>query len=237
MQAVTRITSEDIFKRTEALIGRDALVTLAQAKVALLGVGGVGSYTAEALVRAGIGAITLIDNDNITADNINRQLEALVTTVGAVKIEIVAERLRSINPAVQVLCIRKFFTPANSAEFDLAHFDYVADAIDTVAAKVELARCCTELGVPLISCMGTGNKLDPTAFKVADIYATAVCPLCKIMRRELRKHGISELKVVYSEEKPGMRNRTPASISFVPSVAGLIMAGEIVKALTAVHRK
>ncbi len=237
MQADTRITSEDIFKRTEALIGRDALATLAQARIALLGVGGVGSYTAEALVRAGVGAITLIDNDNITADNINRQLEALVTTVGAVKIEVMAERLRSINPAVEVHCIRKFFLPENSAEFDLAHFDYVADAIDTVAAKVELARCCTELGVPLISCMGTGNKLDPTAFRVADIYATAVCPLCRIMRRELRKHGIAELRVVYSEEEPGIRSRTPASISFVPSVAGLIIAGEIVKALTAAHRK
>lgn len=221
----------NIFIRTEALIGGDALCRLADSKVALFGIGGVGSYTAEALGRAGVGTIALIDGDRITVDNINRQIPALINTIGRAKTEVMAERLRQINPRITVICHDLFYLPDNSTEIDLSAFDYVIDAVDTVAAKIELAVRCAEATRPLISCMGAGNKLNPCAFRVADIYQTAVCPLCKIMRKELKRRGIPALKVVYSEEEPVIRSRTPASISFVPSVAGLIIAAEVVKDL------
>ncbi len=225
------IAPETLFSRTEALIGGEALHKLRCARVAVFGVGGVGSYTAEALARAGVGSIALIDGDVVSADNINRQLPALTDTVGLAKVTVMADRIRRINPSATLETRQEFYLPQNSAGFDLAAYDWVADAVDTVAAKVELALRCAESGVPLISCMGAGNKLDPTAFQVADIYETSVCPLCRIMRRELKKRGIASLRVVYSREEPLLRSRTPASISFVPSVAGLIMAAEVVKGL------
>lgn len=223
--------TSDIFCRTEALIGANALHRLIEAKVAIFGIGGVGSYTVEALARAGIGSLTLIDKDIVSFDNINRQLPALISTVGRPKIEVMSERIKDINPETSVETRHEFYLPENSQAFDLSSYDYVVDAIDTVAAKIELAVRCAESGIQEISCMGAGNKLDPTCFRVADIYETSVCPLCRIMRKELKKHGVESLRVVYSNEEPVVRRRTPASISFVPSVAGLIIAGEVVKAL------
>ena len=217
--------------RNEALIGTEAMQRLTAAGVAVFGIGGVGSYTVEALARAGIGHLTLIDNDSVSEDNINRQITALTSTIGRSKVDVMAERIRDINPAASVTPRQEFYLPENSADFDLSIFDYVVDAIDTVTAKVELAAQCAGSNTPIISCMGTGNKLDPTQFQIADIYETSICPLCKVMRKELRKRGVESLKVVYSTEEPVIRSRTPASISFVPSVAGLIVAGEVVKVL------
>jgi len=229
-------STDNILIRTEALIGTDAMQRLKNAKVAVFGIGGVGSYTVEALARAGIGELTLIDKDTVSTDNINRQIPALISTVGRSKVDVIAERIRDINPDASVKTHQMFYLPENNTEFNLSSFDYVVDAIDTVTSKVELAARCAESGTPLISCMGTGNKLDPTRFQVADIYETTICPLCKVMRKELRKRGVKLLKVVYSTEEPIIRSRTPASISFVPSVAGLIMAGEVVKALAGLDR-
>ncbi len=221
------------------LIGEDASERLSHKKVALFGVGGVGSYAAEALARCGVGHIELVDSDTVSESNINRQLCALTSTVGRPKAEVVAERLRDINPDIDVTVRQEFFLPENADSFDFESYDYVIDAVDTVSAKLELAVRCTRLGIPMISSMGTGNKLDPTRLCVTDLSKTSGCPLARVMRRELKARGIIHLKVVYSSEKPikpavpcfeGKR-QIPGSIAFVPSVAGLIAAGEAVKEL------
>lgn len=229
------MTSNELYSRTANLIGTPAVECLQQAHVAVFGVGGVGSYTAEALARAGVGALTLIDGDTVAASNINRQLIALSCNIGQPKVEAARERIAQINPAIRVTCHQLFFMPECAANFDFSRFDYVVDAVDTVTAKIALIEAANAAGSPIISCMGAGNKLDPTLFRVADIYSTSVCPLAKVMRRELKRRGIPALKVVYSEEPPRTPlsddPRTPASISFVPSVAGLIIAGQVIKDL------
>lgn len=225
----------ELYSRTANLIGSAAVQHLQQTHVAVFGVGGVGSYTVEALARAGVGALSLIDGDTVAASNINRQLIALSTNIGQPKAEAARERIAQINPAIAVTCHQLFFLPESAVDFDFSRFDYVVDAVDTVTAKIALAEAANAAGTPIISCMGAGNKLDPTLFRVADIYSTSVCPLAKVMRRELKKRNIPALKVVYSTEQPRtpLSNdpRTPASISFVPSVAGLIIAGEVIKDL------
>ena len=231
---------EEKFSRTALLLGEEGVEILKKSRVAVFGVGGVGGYVAEALARSGVGSLDIIDNDTISESNINRQIIALCTNVGQYKADAVKERILAINPDCRVQAYRKFFLPENADEFDFSQYDYVADAIDTVSGKIGLVMKCKEYGVPVISSMGAGNKLDPTAFKVADIYKTSVCPLARVMRRELRKRGVEKLKVVYSEEEPvtpenvtfGENGKAvPGSCAFVPSVAGLIMAGEIVKDL------
>ena len=226
--------------RTAALIGDTATERLRLSRVAVFGIGGVGSYAAEALARAGVGAIDLIDSDTVALSNINRQLLALHSTVGRPKVDVMAERIRDINPDCTVRTHAVFYLPENADGFDLSPYDYIADAIDTVSAKLELTVRAKQQNVPMIAAMGTGNKLDATAFEVADISKTTVCPLARVMRLELRRRGIHHLKVVYSRELPhkseladgsGVRRNTPASISFVPATAGLIMAGEIIKDL------
>lgn len=231
------------FTRTEMLIGAEGVKKLSGAKVAVFGAGGVGGYVIEALARSGVGAIDVIDGDEISLTNINRQILALHSTLGRPKAVVAKERIEEINPAAKVNAFVLFYTPENKGGVDIKNYDYVVDAVDTVAAKAELAVECRSAGVPIISCMGAGNKLDPTAFKVADIYSTKVCPLAKAMRSVLKKRGVKSLKVVYSEEEPispltlegaeescGKRV-TPGSAAFVPSVAGLIIAGEVVKDL------
>lgn len=222
------------------LIGEDGIKKLANSHVAVFGLGGVGSYTAEALARAGVGELTVVDNDTVSVTNINRQLYALTSTVGMKKTQVAAERIRQINPECKVHLIDGFYLEENSADFFLYNYDYVADAVDTVQAKLSLAVECRKRGIPLIACMGTGNKLDPTEFRVSDISKTSMCPLCRVMRRELKVRGIDSLKVVWSPEKPikpaataeeSTRRALPGSISFVPPVAGMIMAGEIIKDL------
>ena len=201
--------------------------------VALFGVGGVGGYVAEALGRAGIGTLTLVDKDTVSESNINRQIIATYDTIGRPKTEVMAERLRSVNPEIKVECRDCFFLPDTADAFDFSEYDYVVDAVDTVTAKLELIKRAKEAGVPIISCMGTGNKLDPTKFEIADISKTTVCPLAKVMRRELKKRGISKVKVLFSKEEP-IKHRAgavPGSISYVPSAAGLIIAGEVIKDL------
>lgn len=227
------------FLRTEMLLGEDAVRALSEKKVALFGLGGVGSYAAEALARSGVGTLEIIDNDTVSVSNINRQLCALSSTVGKFKTEVVSARLTDINPDIKIVARCEFFMPENSADFDFSSYDFVIDAIDTVAAKVEIARRCAELGIPMISCMGTGNKLDPTKLRVADLAKTSGCPLARVMRRELKALGITHLPVVYSEEAPITPRceapdgkRAVGSVAFVPSVAGLIAAAEAVKALT-----
>lgn len=217
--------------RTEKLIGEEALLKLKRSRVAVFGLGGVGGHVVEALARSGIGSLDLIDKDTVDLSNINRQLIALHSTVGRYKTEAFAERIADIDPDIKVNIHTTFFLPENSSEFDFSVYDYVVDAIDTVTAKIELVRCCNEAGTPVISSMGAGNKLDPTGFQVADIYKTSVCPLAKVMRRELKARGIKKLKTVYSTEPPVRHDRVPASIAFVPSVAGLIIAGEVIKDL------
>ncbi|MDD4102838.1 MAG: tRNA threonylcarbamoyladenosine dehydratase [Kiritimatiellae bacterium] len=231
------------FSRTELLLGSDSTNKLNHSHVAVFGLGGVGSFAAEALARAGIGRLLLVDGDTVCPTNINRQLIALHSTVGKPKAALMAARIRDINPQAEVETRQEFYLPQNAATFDLAVFDYVVDAIDTVSAKTELAFRAEAAGVPIISCMGAGNKLDPTRFEVADIYATSVCPLCKVMRRELQRRSVKALKVVYSREPPRAclaadagqshvpQRRSPGSVSFVPSVAGLIMAAEVVRGL------
>ena len=214
--------------------------TLAHARVAIFGIGGVGGYVTEALARSGVGALDLIDNDTVAITNINRQIIALPDTVGNYKVDEAAKRIRSINPDCKVKTYKTFYLPETENEFDFSQYDYIVDAIDTVAGKIALAVNAKAAGTPIISCMGAGNKLDPAAFKVADLYDTKVCPLCKVMRRECRKRGVDKLKVVYSEEEPltpaesdeatGKR-QTPGSTAFTPGVAGLIIAGEVVKDL------
>lgn len=232
---------QERFKRTEMLLGSEAMELLRNARVAVFGIGGVGGYAAEALARSGIGKIDLIDNDSIAESNINRQIIALSGTVGRLKTDVMRERILQINPDAEVRVFPCFFLPENKDMFDFADYSYLVDAVDTVTAKIELVMQAKEYGVPIISSMGAGNKLDPTAFEVADIYETSVCPLAKVMRRELKKRGITELKTVYSKEEPVMplmeeqvpagssRRLVPGSIAYVPSVAGLIMAGEIIK--------
>lgn len=227
--------------RTEMLLGSEAMERLSAARVAVFGVGGVGGYIAEALARSGVGTIDLIDSDRVAESNINRQIIALSGTVGQYKVDVMKERIRDINPEIQVNTFPCFFLPENKDMFDFGSYSYIADAVDTVTAKIELVMQAEQFQVPIISSMGAGNKLNPAAFEVADIYKTSVCPLAKVMRRELKKRGIKRLKVVYSKEEAlrplieeqapdGYSRRSiPGSIAFVPSVAGLIMAGEIIK--------
>lgn len=225
------------FSRSALLFGEQAVQSLATKRVAVFGIGGVGSYAVEALARAGVGALDLIDNDTVSLSNINRQLIATHATVGRPKVEIAAERVRDINPDCTVRTFPLFYLPETADGFDLSVYDYVIDAIDTVSAKLELAVRCAAAGVPLISSMGTGNKLDPSRFEVADISKTSVCPLAKVMRVELRKRGIPHLKVVYSREEPQKAvlddhgRRAPGSAPFVPGAAGLLLAGEVIKEL------
>lgn len=223
---------ENQYRRTEMLIGEDGVNRLRQSSVIIFGVGGVGSYVTEGLARAGIGSITVVDKDCIDITNINRQIPALHSTVGRPKEEVIAERIRDINPECRVVAEECFFLPDTADRFDFSEYDYVIDAIDNVTGKIALAEKAFREGTPIISSMGTGNKLDPTAFRVADIENTRVCPLARVMRHELRKRGVHGLKVVYSEEEPVKTgSRTPGSVSFVPSVAGLIIAGEVIKSL------
>ena len=226
----------DTLVRTKMLLGEDALEKLAQSRVAVFGVGGVGGYVVEALARGGVGAIDVIDSDTVAPSNINRQILATFDTVGKKKVDVAERRILSINPEAKVKKHDVFYLPETAHLFDFSQYDYVVDAIDTVAGKMELVKRANEAGVPIICSMGTGNKLDPSAFEVADIYKTSVCPLAKAMRTLCRKNGIKHLKVVYSKEEPITPKetddkRTPASISFVPPVAGMILAGEVIKDL------
>ena len=228
------------FSRTELLLGADGMEKLKRARVAVFGIGGVGGYAVEALARAGIGALDLIDNDVISLTNINRQIIALHSTVGLPKTDVMAARVKDINPECEVRTYQTFYSPDTAEEFDFAQYDYIIDAIDTVTGKLALAVNAQKANTPIISSMGTGNKLDPTAFTVTDIYKTSFCPLARIMRKELRKRGVERLKVVYSQEEaltpegvteelPQGRRSIPGSVSFVPSAAGLILAGEVIK--------
>ncbi len=237
------------FDRTKRLLGEVAMNNLKNAHVAVFGIGGVGGHAAEALIRSGIGEITIVDSDEVAESNINRQLIATTKTVGRKKVEVMRERLLEINPEAKVNVYDCFFLPETKDEFNFFQYDYVIDAVDTVTAKIALVELCQEHDVPIISSMGAGNKLDPTAFEVADIYKTSVCPLAKVMRRELKKRNIKHLKVVYSKETPmdakedekfvsdevRPRRAVPGSIAFVPSVAGLILAGEVVKDISGIR--
>jgi len=245
------------FSRTELLLGHDNMERLKNARVAVFGIGGVGGFTVEALARSGVGTLDLIDDDKVCLTNINRQIIATRKTIGQYKVDAAKERVLDINPDAVVNTYKTFFVPETADEFDFAAYDYVVDAIDTVTGKIMLVEAAQKAGTPIISSMGAGNKLDPTAFEVADIYKTSVCPLAKVMRRELKKRGIKKLKVVYSKEKamtpiddtanscrshcicpPGsartctQRRQIPGSTAFVPSVVGLIIAGEVIKDLT-----
>ena len=223
------------------LFGKKAMQKLASARVAVFGIGGVGGYVVEALARSGVGALDLIDNDTVSLTNINRQIIATLETVGKYKVDIAAQRVKEINPDCVVNTHNIFYLPQNADALDFSQYDYVVDAIDTVAGKLAIIEKAYNCGVRVISCMGTGNKTDPTAFRVADINQTSVCPLARVMRRELKKRGINALKVVYSREEPlkplensgeaSQRREIPASCEFVPSVAGLIIAGEVIKDL------
>ena len=245
------------FSRTQLLLGADNMERLSKAKVAVFGIGGVGGYVVEALVRSGVGLFVLVDDDKVCLTNINRQIIATRKTVGQYKVDVMKERILDINPDADVEVRKCFYLPENAHEFDFSEYSYVVDAVDTVTAKIEIIMRAKECGVPVISSMGAGNKLDPAAFQIADIYKTTMCPLAKVMRRELKKRGVKKLKVVYSNEKPTRplddmsiscrtncvcppgakhkcteRRDIPGSVAFVPSVAGLILAGEIIKDLT-----
>jgi len=245
------------FSRTQLLVGPDGIETLLRSRVAVFGIGGVGGYAVEALARSGVGTLDLIDDDRVCLTNLNRQLHATRKTVGQYKVDVAGARIHEINPDCIVNTYKTFYTPETASEFDLTQYDYIIDAIDTVTGKLELVTRANAAGTPIISSMGAGNKLDPTAFEVADIYKTSVCPLARVMRRECRKRGIRSLKVVYSREIPTRppedmsiscrqqcvcppgtarkcteRRDIPGSTAFVPSVAGLIIAGEVVKDLT-----
>ena len=249
------------FSRTQLLLGKDNMDRLAEAKVAIFGIGGVGGYVAEALARSGVGSFVLVDDDKVCLTNLNRQIIATRKTVGKYKAEVMRDRILEINPDAEVEVRKCFYLPENADEFDFNEYSYVVDAVDTVSAKLEIIMRAKECGVPVISSMGAGNKLDPTKFQVADIYKTSMCPLAKVMRRELKKRGVKKLKVVYSTEKPTRplddmsvscrtncicppgaahkcteRRDIPGSVAFVPSVVGLIIAGEVVKDLT-IQRK
>ena len=224
--------AEDRFQRTRMLIGDEALTRLQDSKILVFGVGGVGGYVCEALARAGVGRIDVVDKDVIDITNINRQIIATTDTVGLPKVEVCKARMASINPEIRCEAKKLFFLPETSAEFDFTQYDYIVDAVDNVTAKIAIICKAKEAGTPIISSMGTGNKLDPMAFRIADIEKTKVCPLAKVVRKELRNRGIRGVKVLYSEEEPRKSgNRTPASISFVPSAAGLIIAGEVIRDL------
>lgn len=250
------------FSRTQLLLGESAMQELANKRVAVFGIGGVGGYACEALVRSGIGAFDLIDDDKVCLTNLNRQIIATRKTVGKYKTEVTKERMLEINPNVDVRIHNCFFLPENADKFPFDEYDYIIDAVDTVTAKISIIMKANELGIPVISSMGAGNKLDPTAFMVADIYKTRVCPLAKVMRRELKKRGVKKLKVVYSEEQPTRpiedmsiscrtncicppgaehkcteRRDIPGSVAFVPSVVGLIIAGEVIKDIAGVNAK
>lgn len=242
------------FSRTELLVGADGMERLKNARVAVFGIGGVGGYTVEALARSGVGTLDLIDDDKVCLTNINRQIIATRSTVGKYKVDVAKDRVLDINPDAHVNIYKTFYMPDTAEQFDFGQYDYVVDAIDTITGKIELIMQADRTNTPIISSMGAGNKMDPTAFKVADIYKTSVCPLAKVMRRELKKRGIRKLKVVYSEEKPitpvddmaiscktncicppgtvrkcTQRRQVPGSNAFVPSVVGLIIAGEVIK--------
>lgn len=245
------------FSRTELMFGKEAMERLAGSRVAVFGIGGVGGYTVEALIRSGVGAIDLIDDDRVCLTNLNRQLHATRKTVGQYKVDVAEERIHDINPDVKVTTHKTFYTPETAGQFDFSEYDYIVDAIDTVTGKIALVVNADSVGTPIISSMGAGNKLDPTAFEVTDIYNTSVCPLAKVMRHELKRRGIKKLKVVYSKEPPitpiddmaiscrahcicppgtvrkcTQRRQVPSSNAFVPSVVGLIIAGEVIKDLT-----
>ncbi|WWR17386.1 tRNA threonylcarbamoyladenosine dehydratase [Lachnospiraceae bacterium JLR.KK008] len=233
---------QERFSRTELLLGKEKMERLHRARVAIFGIGGVGGYVAEALARSGVGTLDLIDNDIVSVSNLNRQIIATEKTIGKYKVDVAKERILDINPQAHVNIWNVFYLPETADQFDFTQYDYVADAIDTVSGKLELIEQARRSGVPIISSMGAGNKLNPALFQVADISETSVCPLARVMRRELKNREIDHLKVVYSTEKPvtpaGMiedakqRRQTPGSIAFVPAVAGLVMAGEIVRDLT-----
>ena len=233
---------ENIFSRTELLIGENNLQKLKNSKVAVFGVGGVGGYVVEGLVRAGIGNIIIVDNDKISLTNINRQIIATHNTIGQYKVDVMKERILSINPNCIVTTFKDFYLPGNNSNILDGSINYVVDCIDTITAKIELIINCKNLNIPIISCMGTGNKLDPTKFEITDIYKTSICPLAKVMRHELKKRGIKKLDVIYSTEEPikpiinyteenVSKRQIPGSISFVPSVAGLMLAGKVVNNL------
>lgn len=242
------------FSRTQLLLGETGMNKLSKARIAIFGIGGVGGYTVEALARSGVGEFDLIDDDKVCLTNLNRQLIATRKTVGQYKVDVMKERILEINPNAIVHTHKSFFLPENAAEFSFVDYSYIIDAIDTVTAKIELVLQAQKLEIPIISCMGAGNKLDPTKFQVTDIYKTQMCPLAKVMRRELKKRRVKKLKVVYSTEKPihpeedmsiscrtqcicppgaerkcTQRRDIPGSVSFVPAVAGLILAGEVIK--------
>ena len=235
------------FSRTQFLLGSDAMEKLKSARVAVFGLGGVGGYVVEALARSGVGALDLVDHDTISQTNVNRQILATTNTIGMDKAEAAAQRAKTINPSCDAKAIKTFYLPETADQFDFTQYDYVVDAIDTVTGKLMLVQAAKEAGTPIISSMGTGNKLDPTAFQVADIHETSVCPLARIIRKECRKRGIEKLKVVYSTEDPIKtvlppddpawaelpegRNALPGSVCFVPAVAGMIIAGEVIKDL------
>lgn len=241
----------DRFSRTQLIFGKEAMDRLKGSRVAVFGVGGVGGYTVEALARSGVGAIDIIDNDKVCLTNINRQIIATGKTVGKYKVDVAKERIEEINPDCKVTAFRTFYMPETADQFDFTKYDYVVDAIDTVTGKIALIENAKKAGTPIISSMGAGNKVDPTAFEVADIYKTSVCPLARVMRYELKRRGIKKLKVVYSKEKPippiddedpngengclsmadkvAGKRQVPGSTAFVPSVAGLIIAGEVIK--------
>lgn len=227
-----------MFARTIALIGNEAFSKLQDSHVIVFGVGGVGGYVVEALVRSGIGELTIVDNDTVSESNLNRQVIALHSTVGKPKVQVLKERILDINPDCRVNALQSFFLPENSSGFNFSEYDYVVDAIDTVTAKIEIIRKAKEAGVPVISSMGTGNKLDPSRFQIADISKTSVCPLARVMRRELKARGITKVKVLFStEESAGVvtdssaGRHAPASIAFVPPSAGLLIASEVVRDL------
>ena len=249
------------FARTQLIYGPEAMEKLRNSRVAIFGVGGVGGYTVEALARSGVGALDLIDDDRVCVTNINRQILATSKTVGRYKVDVAGERIADINPQCRVRTYKTFFLPETKEQFDFTEYDYIVDAIDTVTGKIELVLRAKETGTPIISSMGAGNKTNPAAFQVADIYETSVCPLARVMRRELKRRGVERLKVVYSREKPvrpledisvscrsncvcppgtvrkcTVRRDIPGSAAFVPSVAGLIIAGEIVNDLTGFDR-
>ena len=247
------------FSRTELLIGKEGIKSLQNAKVAIFGLGGVGSFVMEGLVRAGVGNFVLVDDDKICLTNLNRQIIATRKTIGKYKVEVAKERILEINPKANVEIFQEFYMPGSESNILTKDLTYVVDCIDTVTAKIELVQNCKDLGIPIISAMGTGNKLDPSRFEITDIYKTSICPLAKVMRKELRKRNIDNLKVIYSKEEPikpddnsessckkncicppgtdrkcTIRNQVPGSISFVPSVAGLMIAGEIVREIVGI---